>query len=72
MRMGNDEKVLKNLGSRLKKAREAARMTQLDVAKAADINVNYYAQIERGEINTSYEKLQRIAKALKLKSIDLT
>jgi transcriptional regulator with XRE-family HTH domain len=70
--MGNDEKVLKNLGNRLKKAREAAKMTQSDVAKAADINVNYYAQIERGEINTSYEKLQSIAKALNLKSIDIS
>jgi transcriptional regulator with XRE-family HTH domain len=70
--MVTDEKVLEKLGNRLKKAREDAKMTQLEVAKAAEINVNYYAQIERGEINTSYEKLQRIAKALNLDSIDVT
>ena len=70
--MGNDEKVLKNLGSRLKKAREAARKTQADVAKAAGINVSYYARIERGEINLSFVKIRSILKALKIKSIDLT
>lgn len=69
--MGNDEKVLKNLGNKLKKAREAARMTQSDVAKAADINVSYYARIERGEINPTFVKIRGILKALKIKSIDL-
>lgn len=70
--MITDEKVLEKLGNRLKKAREDAKMTQLEVAKVAEINVNYYAQIERGEINTSYDKLQRIAIALGLDSIDVS
>lgn len=70
--MNEDAKnVSKEVGSKLKKAREAAGKTQAEVAEAAGINVNYYAQIERGEVNTSVEKLQRIMKVLKMKSLDL-
>jgi len=65
------EKVSKDVGSKLKKAREAADKTQAEVAEVAGINVNYYAQIERGDVNTSVEKLQRIMKVLKMKSLDL-
>ena len=67
----NDEKARKGLGSRLRNAREKAGLTQADVAARADVNVNYYAQIERGEVNTSFEKLHGIMKALKIKSLDL-
>lgn len=72
MNSENTDKILKNLGNRLKKAREEARLTQSEVAKATGMNVNYYAQIERGEINTSYEKLQAITKVLKIKSLDMS
>ena len=67
--MGNnqDEAARKKLGERLKKAREAIGLTQLNVAEKAGMHVNYYARIERGEINTSYEKLHKIAQVLKLK-----
>jgi transcriptional regulator with XRE-family HTH domain len=65
------KKVSRGVGSKLKKARETAGKTQADVAEAAGINVNYYAQIERGEVDTSVEKLQRIMKVLKMKSLDL-
>lgn len=46
-------------------------MTQADVATAADLNANYYARIERGEENPSFEKIQSIMKALGIKSLDL-
>ena len=69
--MTNDTKTLKVLGSRLRKARESVKLTQLEVADKADVSVNYYAQIERGEVNLSYEKLQRIAKVLNIKTIDM-
>lgn len=67
----NDEKILIKLGNRLKAAREKRHMTQAEVAAASDVNVNYYAQIERGEVNTSVEKLQKIMRTLKIKSLDL-
>ena len=51
-----------------KQAREKLNLTQAEVAeKAANVTVNYYAMIERGEVNPSFEKIKRIAKVLKLK-----
>lgn len=70
--MINDEHKLKKLGNIFKEAREKAHLKQSDVATAAGVNANYYAQIERGEINLSYDKLQSIAKALNIKSIDVS
>lgn len=66
-----DSKVLKEVGKKLKAAREKKEMTQAEVAEKADMNVNYYARIERGEENPTLELLQRIIKALKVKSSDI-
>lgn len=59
--------VTKSLGNKLRTARKKANLTQEEVADRADMHVNYYARIERGEINTSYEKLHKIAEVLKIK-----
>lgn len=69
--MINDEReqARKELGEKMKKARERLKLTQADVAKSAGITTTYYAMIERGEVNPSYDKLQGIMKALKLKSL---
>jgi transcriptional regulator with XRE-family HTH domain len=67
----NHNKVRKELGDKLKKAREQAKLTQLEVATTAGVNVNYYAQIERGEVNPSFEKLESIRKALGIKSLGI-
>lgn len=66
-----NEKVRIELGDKLRKAREKAGLTQLEVADQAEINVSYYAQIERGEVNVSFDKLQSIIKVLKIKSLDI-
>ncbi len=62
-----DEKAKREFGERVKTTREKAGLTQLEVAKKADMTVNYYAMIERGEVNPSFEKIKAIAKVLKLK-----
>lgn len=67
-----NDNILKDLGGKIRKARELARLTQAEAAKAAGVNVSYYAQIERGEVNPSYEKLQAIAKVVKMKSLDMS
>ena len=67
----DQEQARKELGDKLRKAREAAKLTQLDVATAADVHVNFYARVERGEENPSFEKLRGILKALNIKSLDL-
>jgi len=70
--MTNDMKVLKVLGERLRKARGSAKLTQSEVAAKANVSVNYYARIERGEENPTYERLQSIMKTLNIKSLDIT
>ncbi|MEX2012317.1 MAG: helix-turn-helix transcriptional regulator [Patescibacteria group bacterium] len=64
-------KSRKELGEKLRRVREQSGLTQAEVAEKADLHVNYYARIERGEENPSFEKLQGIMKALKIKSLDL-
>jgi transcriptional regulator with XRE-family HTH domain len=64
-------KARKELGDKLKQARKKVKLTQAEVAQAADVNTNYYARIERGEENPSFEKLNKIMKALKIKSLDV-
>jgi len=60
-------KAPKGFGERLRTAREKLELTQADVAKKAKMTVNYYAMIERDEVNPSLEKMRSIAKVLKLK-----
>jgi len=67
--MTNSE--LKQLGKSIKKVRSQRNLTQSEVAEKADTSANYYAQIERGEVNPSYTMLRSIAKALKVKLNDL-
>ena len=43
-------------------------MTQVEVAEKADISVNYYARVERGEVNPSLDIFKSILKALKTTS----
>ena len=64
-------KARKELGVKFRTAREAVKLTQQQVADAADVHVNFYARVERGEENPSFEKLQSIMKVLKIKSLDL-
>ena len=61
-----DETIFKDLGKKLKHCREEAKLTQAQVAELAGIHVNYYARIERGEENPTYEILLKIKKALKI------
>lgn len=62
--MSPQKQIVKNL----KRLRRKAGMSQAQVAEKAEIHVNYYARIERGETNPSLETLEAIAKALKVKA----
>jgi transcriptional regulator with XRE-family HTH domain len=61
-------KAREELGKRLLQAREAARLTQVELAKKAGINDNYYARVERAEVSPTLEKFEKIVKALGVKS----
>ncbi len=64
-------KTQKAFGEQLKKAREKQGLTQKQVADRAEIHVNYFARIERGEENFTFEILEKIVKALKIKSSEI-
>jgi transcriptional regulator with XRE-family HTH domain len=65
--MGSQKKI----GENIKKARIKANLTQVEVANKVEMNVNYYARIERGEVRASFDTLERIFKVLKVKSSDI-
>lgn len=68
--MTNDtstDKKTKGIGDLLRMTREKLGLTQSTVAKKANMTVNYYAMIERGEVNPTLEKMNGIVKVLKLK-----
>lgn len=58
-------------GQNIKKVRLKAKLTQKQVADKADIHVNYFARIERGEENLTFEVLEKIVRALKVKSSEI-
>lgn len=71
MKRQNDAKTLSTIGDKLKAVRQEKNLTQLDVAKKAGINGNYYAKVERGEASLSVLTLLKLVKALGLKSSDI-
>ncbi len=61
----------KDIGKKLREARDRKKLTQEQVAKQADITGSYYARIERGEENPSLEVLKKLSKALNVKSSEI-
>ena len=59
------------LGQNLKEARLKFNLTQKQVADKAEVHVNWYARLERGEENASLETLKKLAKIFKVKVADL-
>lgn len=71
MKRQKDTKILNTIGDKLKAARLEKDLTQLDVAKKAGINGNYYAKVERGEASLSVITLLKLVKVLDLESSDI-
>ena len=63
--------ILKQFGSKVKKLRKANGWSQDDLAKRAGLHRTYIGSIERSERNVSLINIERIAKALSGKAIDL-
>ena len=64
-------KIQSKIGENIRLARQKMKLTQNVVAKKADVSVNYYARIERGEVNPSIETINAILAALNVKSSDI-
>ena len=65
------EKLTNQLGKALHAARIKQGATQAEIAKRADTTVNHYAKIERGEVVPSLKTLEKIVKALGVRSSDV-
>ncbi len=64
-------KSITAIAAKLKKTRLAKGLTQQVVAEKADLSPNYYARIERAEVSPSIESLEKLVRALKIKSSDI-
>lgn len=64
-------KLATHIGHQLQRARQHSGLTQIEVAKRAGTNTNYYAKLERGEAIPSLKMLEKITKALGIKSSDV-
>ena len=58
-------------GRRVRKLREAAGMTQEELAHAAGLHWTYVGQIERGERNLTYKNVLKLARGLGIAPVKL-
>lgn len=65
------DKLPLHIGRQLQQARQRKSLTQAEVSKRAGTTVNHYAKIERGEVVPSLKTLEKIVKALGVKSSDV-
>ena len=66
-----NNKASKETAKRIKAIRLQKGLTQLALAEKASINVNYYSKVERAELKPSVDILEKIVKALGVKSSDI-
>jgi transcriptional regulator with XRE-family HTH domain len=57
---------IKNLSSNIKKCRELKNFTREHLAAELDMSLSGYSKIERGEIDLTVSKLQKIANVLQV------
>ena len=66
-----EAKLKKSFALNLQKTRNDKRLTQAEVAEGANLSVNHYAKIERGEVFPGIDTLARITKSLDAHSSDI-
>lgn len=69
--MAGDKVSIERTAQRIRAARLAKRLTQVDVAKRAGISENHYAQIERGEKNPTTSTFLSIIEAIGVSSAEI-
>lgn len=62
----SDQKLLRELGARVRELRNGHGLSQERLAELADIHVNHLRRIELGQANPTYLVLVRLATALEL------
>ena len=61
----------KKLGSKIRKLRQAMKMSQEELGFQASLHRTYIGAIERAEQNVSVDNIHKIAKALKVSDSEL-
>jgi transcriptional regulator with XRE-family HTH domain len=67
----DDYKYFKEFGKHLKKLRELAGKTQLELAVEAEMSLSHYSGIEQGKNNPTLKQLRKIALVLNLHAREL-
>ncbi|MBI3564664.1 MAG: helix-turn-helix transcriptional regulator [Elusimicrobia bacterium] len=65
------DKIRREVGSRIRAARSALKMTQAEVAERVGIDPSFYGQIERGANVPSLKTLFAVAEVLRVEPADL-
>lgn len=60
------KKNLKNFGSRIQELRRKNNLTQSELAEKIELSTNFIGMVERGERNTSVDKIFKLAKAFNI------
>lgn len=63
--------IKRQLGKKIKELRLKAGYSQEELAAKAGLHRTYMSDVERGERNVSVENIEKIVKALGVKSSDL-
>ena len=66
-----DSKATEKTAGNLKRIRLEKGLSQAELADKAGINSSYYSKIERSDLKPSIDVLEKIAKALEVKSSDI-
>lgn len=61
----SEQKILKQVGSKIRALRNETGLSQEDFAKKVDLDRTYISDMERGERNVSVLNLFKVAKGLK-------
>ena len=60
------KKNLKTFGSRIQELRKKNNLTQSELAEKIGLSTNFIGMVERGERNTSVDKIFKLAKAFNI------
>lgn len=61
----DEEKILSELGDRIRAQRKSIGLTQEQLALVAEVDRSYFGAIERGERNVTFTVLYRLCLALR-------
>ena len=64
--MNEQQESLKILGSRIRELRKAKNLTQFELAEKIGLSTNFIGMVERGERNTTVDKIFKLAKAFNI------